>query len=424
MYKRETFDLEFKEKITRTFLKTVSAFSNYNDGKIIFGMSDKGVALGLDRIDDECLKIENMINDSIEPMPDYRIDTEVVDGAKLIVLRVYKGRSTPYYYKDKAYRRSDSATVEVDRLELGRLILEGINLNYEEMKSTKQDLEFTLLEKKLKETAGINEVDLDVLKTLNLYNKDGYYNIAGEVLADENTFMYSGIDIVRFGEGINQILDRETLVGKSLLWQHDRALEMFERYYTYEEIVGYRREKKELIPEKAYREALANAIIHRVWDLRAHVSISMFSDRIEIVSPGGLPAGISEEDYLNKNISMLRNPIIAGVFLRLRLIEQFGTGIARILGEYRKSLFKPSFNISENSIGVTLPLLEENQASLSEEEKVIYSLFRGEVEVTRRELEEESGFSKWRTLRIINDLLGRGLIKKFGQGPGTSYRRS
>jgi ATP-dependent DNA helicase RecG len=326
---KEKFNLEFKKEITKTFLKTVSAYSNYNDGQIIFGIDDNGDLVGMDHVEDECLKIENMINDSIEPSPSFKIEVEKIDEKTIIILDVMKGRDTPYYYKGKAYKRSDTSTLEVDRFELRRLAIEGINMDYEERKSSSQDLKFKKLESKLKEEAGIENINLDILKTLNLYNKDGYYNIAAELLADNNNMEFSGLDIVRFGKDISQILYRETISKKSLLSQYDRAIEIFEQYYQYEKIEGYIRVKKELIPKEAFRESLANAIVHRVWDINSYIQISMYEDRIEINSPGGLPEGIPTDEYLYGNISVLRNPIIAGVFYRLDIIEKFGTGITR-----------------------------------------------------------------------------------------------
>ena len=106
--------------------------------------------------------------------------------------------------------------------------------------------------------------------------------IDGELLADENDIEYSGVDIVRFEKDINQILYRETLSNKSVLSQYDKTIEIFERYYQYEEIEGYDRIKKELIPREAFREALANAIVHRIWDIKTHIQIGMYADRIEI----------------------------------------------------------------------------------------------------------------------------------------------
>ena len=421
MFEREKYDLEFKEKISKTFLKTVSAFSNYNDGKIIFGISDYGDIIGLDATDEECLKIENMINDSLDPVPDYKLDIKDLDGKQIIILNIFKGKHTPYYYKGKAYRRSNTSTLEVERLELNRLVMDGINIDYEEKKSSNQNLDFEILESKLKNIVGIENLSLDILKTLNLYDKDGYYNIAGELLADENYIEYSGIDIVRFGKDINQILYRKTLSNGSLLYQYDKTIEIFERYYQYEEIEGYERVRKELIPREAFRESLANAIVHRVWDIKTHIQIAMYKNRIEINSPGGLPAGISKEEYLSGNLSILRNPIIAGVFYRLNFIEQFGTGVMRIIDEYRESISKPRFEISENNIKIILPVIEIDKSNLAEDEVVIYNILKDEVELTRGELDEKSGFNKSKTLRIINGLVNKNLIRKLGRGPGTTY---
>jgi len=68
---------------------------------------------------------------------------------------------------------------------------------------------------------------------------------------------------------------------------------------------------------------LANAIVHRVWDINSYIKIAMYEDRIEINSPGDLPSDISSEEYLYGSISVLRSPIIAGIFYRLNIIEKF-----------------------------------------------------------------------------------------------------
>ena len=422
METKEKHNLEFKAEVARTFLKTISAYANYNNGEIIFGVDDNGDLVGIESAKDESLRIENMINDSIVPVPNFEIEVKEVGGKTIIVLEVKKGKDTPYYYQGKAYKRSDTSTVEVDRFELRRLAIEGINMDYEERKASSQDLSFTILESGLKEKAGIERINLDILKTLNLFNKDGYYNIAGELLADRNDIAFSGIDIVKFGKDINKILYRETISHKSLLAQFDRVIEIFEQYYQYEEIDGYNRIKKELIPKEAFRESLANAIVHRVWDTNSYIQIAMYEDRIEINSPGGLPEGISEEEYLYGNISVLRNPIIAGVFYRLDIIEKFGTGIARIIEEYIHSISKPGFDVSENNIRIVLPVTEIGKLDLSEDELLIYGLLKKEIELSRREIDLKSGFEKSKTLRIINSLVDKNIIQKLGKGAGTTYK--
>ncbi len=126
--------------------------------------------------------------------------------------------------------------LEVDRLELARLILEGQNVSFEELRVWKQDLSFHLLEEKLREKLGIAACTQDVLKTLELYSDREGYNHAAELFADTNEFC--GVDMVRFGDSISILPDRETHAHVSLLRQHDAALTMFRKYYQYEEIRG------------------------------------------------------------------------------------------------------------------------------------------------------------------------------------------
>lgn len=104
----------------------------------------------------------------------------------------------------------------------------------------------------------LNNIVLDILKTLDLYSDKTGYNRAAELLVDKNT--YPGLDIVRFGDNINAFLDREIIEGLSLIDQYNKSIDIFNKYYKYEVIDG--------------------------------------KDRIEISSPGGLPTGISEEEYL------------------------------------------------------------------------------------------------------------------------------
>ena len=336
---RESRTLEYKESISSTFLKTVSAFANYGSGEIIFGIADDGKIIGIPDPKAACLDIENRINDSIDPVPEYTLN--INEKTSVITLRVQEGLHKPYLYKAKAYRRNDTATIAVDRLELARLILEGQNSSFEELPASDQDLSFQILEDKLIAELHIDSFSKDTLKTLELYQEGSGFNKAGELLADRNKFC--GIDMVRFGDNINIILDRKTVEHVSILKQFDQALDMFRQYYEYERIKGSTREKISLIPEEAFREAVANALVHRTWDIDSHVNIAMFQDRIRITSPGGLPRGVSEEEYLRGGISILRNPIIGNVFYRLHMIEKFGTGIRRINDTYQSSMIKPVF---------------------------------------------------------------------------------
>ena len=415
---RESKFLEFKENISNTFLKTVSAYANFGTGVILFGISDDGTEKGLSDPIKCCLDIENRINDSISPIPVYSM--EVIEKTSVIRLTVQEGLHKPYLYKAKAYRRNDSATIEVDRLELTRLILEGQDISFEELPSKLKDLKFEVLSKKLKTVLELQDVTEDTLKTLELTKPGQEINIAGELLADRNSF--SGIDIVRFGNSISTILDRETYEHVSILEQYDKALALYRKYYQYEQIKGAVRESIFLIPEEAYREAIANALVHRQWDVASHISVSMFPDRIEITSPGGLPKGMHEEEYYRGGISILRNRIIGTVFLRLGMIERFGTGIRRINETYLNSDKKPIYSISENSIRVLLPVIKEHN-SLTDDENKVLELVKGRV-MSSSAIVEATGFGKSKVVIILNKLVSEGYIHSIGNGRGKKYTDS
>lgn len=288
---------------------------------------------------------------------------------------------------------------------------------FDELLATDQKLHFTYLEKKLQETIGIHALTEDILRTLGLYTKERQYNNAAALLSDKNTF--HGIDVARFGENINYILDRNTLAGISVLSQYDQAVHMYRQYYQYEVIDGMQRRQVENIPESAFREAVANAIVHRKWNMEAHIRIAMYSDRIEIFSPGGLPDGVTKDDYLNSRVSILRNPILGNVFFRMHYIEQFGTGIRRIREAYRDNPQNPVFDISDNVIHVILPVI--GHVDMTEDMKRVYELVRAGREISSGMAAQETGFSKSKVTGILKELAAKGYVQIIGRGRGTKY---
>lgn len=232
---------------------------------------------------------------------------------------------------------------------------------------------------------GIEQLTKDILKTLELYSDQNGFNNAAALLADNNHF--KGIDIIRFGDSIDEIMERKSV---------------------------------DKIPEKAFREAVANALVHRMWDIPVSIKISMYSDKIEISSPGGLPAGLSEDEYLNGQISLLRNPVIGNVFFRLKYIEKFGTGIMRINYAYKNILVKPEYRIFSNSIRIILPVIKSDY-KLNEAEKRLINILTDSGSMTRNEVEKAAEMEKSKTIRILNGLIDKNIIQKKGMGRATKY---
>lgn len=411
--KRETRDLEYKETISRSYLKTVSAFANFNDGTIIFGVTDDGDVVGVKNLNEECLNIENQINDSIKPKPDYSLRP---NENNTITLKVYKGLETPYRYNGKCYKRNDSGTIECDTLTENRLVLEGMNMSFEELPSKNRNCTFDILSKNLKETIDIENFNDDTLKSLNLLGKNGYNN-AANLLSDTNSF--PGIDIVAFGSDISQIRKRFILSNISLLKQYYESIKIFEDEYIIDKIDGGFRKKYELIPFEAFRETIANAIIHRTYDIPSNTKVEMYSDKIVVSSPGGLMPEIDLNAFLKGRYSYLRNPIIANVFHRLDIVEIFATGIKRINESYNDFEVKPTFDVTDSYISITLPIKKEIE--LTNNEKIVLKAINNKREYTRIELENLTGLKKDTIIRTLNVLIRKNLVIKKGAASNISY---
>ena len=416
---KENKALEYKSDLTKSYLKTVSAFANYGTGRIIFGVTDDYRIVPISDAKSFCESLENQMNDSLKPVPKY---TLTIQKDKTICLTVYQGENTPYLYNNKAYRRNDSATIEVDDYEMKRLILQGRNLNFEQLPSRDQNLTFHYLSEKFKEILNVQKLDLDTMKTLGLYSDKDGYNVVACLLADKNDFY--GLDIAVFGEDANTFKERVDLSGESVVKQYFDAIVVFERNYVVEKIVGTMRERIEKVPYEAFREALANAIIHRTYDVRIKTKVAFYSDHIEITSPGGLPSNLSKEQYLQGNISAMRNPNLAGVFHRLNIAETFATGIPRIKSCYENSLKKPDFRIFDTSVTVILPLISKQEPVLTKPESDLLKLLENNIAYTRSEIEEATRINKATLIRLLNSLIKKGLLIKEGKSSATTYRKA
>lgn len=414
---RESDTLEYKEKITDTFLKTVSAFANFKDGKIIFGVSDSLQIAGLPNLTKAALNIENKINDALNPVPEFRILVD--ETQETITLEVYKGNFAPYLYQGQAYIRKDSASVPVDRSKLMDMVLKDRNLSFDQLPADRSDLSFSTLEKLLKDKIGLDFLGKDTLTTLNLFNKSYGYTKAGLLFSSENDF--PGVDIIRFGKDGNEILARRTFENQSVLDIYEKVADFFYLFYSTERIDGIERKTSFRIPEIAFREAVANALVHRDWSIsNARIQISMMDDRVEITSPGGLPEDMTETLYFQEFYSVPRNPQIAYVFLRLGYIERFGTGIRRIMESYQKEIIKPSFRITEKTITVSLPVTGQLH-TLSSDEQKIYQFLKQNRFSSRKEIEEFCGFSRSKTTGLLNHLISSHILGKTGNSRATQY---
>jgi ATP-dependent DNA helicase RecG len=187
----------------------------------------------------------------------------------------------------------------------------------------------------------------------------------------------------------------------------------------------YRKDMRDY-PEDALREALLNAIIHRDYSFSASTLISVFDDRIEFVSIGGLPKGITINDIM-LGLSIPRNPNLSAIFYRLRLIEAYGTGIPKIMRSYDNNPKKPVIETSDNGFKIVLPNRNTSTSTLdradfTNNEKVLLRLLHKENAVQRRDVETALQISQAAAGRLLKELTGKGLVMTTGRGKNTEYR--
>jgi ATP-dependent DNA helicase RecG len=416
----ESKTIELKRTLTSNIYKSISAFSNLDGGSIFLGINDKGEVVGIVDLKNIKLNIENTINDVFTPRPIIDFINHETGGKSVLELKVIKGNNPPYFYKNISYMRTDTSTVPMDSKTLTRYMLSRENIGFDERGGNKNDLSFDYLENDLKETLGLEKLNESSLITLGLM-KNGLLNNAAILLSDNNDISNSYVDIAKFKISADTFVDRIKLEKQSSLKYYYDLLDLFNKYYPRLSVVSVpKRIEREQIPYGAFKEAILNAIVHRDYLVNRGIQISMYDYMIEINSPGGLPEGINKEIYLSGGTSIPRNKAIASVFFRLGIIDQFGTGIKRIIHNYNNTDEKPSFVIDDNQIKIILPVVGYEYHKLNEEEGII-SYLKSHPNSSRSKIESKLQIERATILRRLNELIESDLVKKIGNGPNVTY---
>jgi len=427
---RESLTMEFKREYTEDIKKTVISFANTEGGEILIGIDDDGTVVGVDDAHAIALQVTNSIRDSIKPDVTMfvRCETKELDGRIVVAVEVQRGTARPYYLAGKGIRpegvyvRQGASTVPATESAILKMIKETGGDNYETVRALNQELTFAIAEKAFKEER--IRFGTEQKRTLGIIGEDGAFSNLGLLLSDQCVHT---VKIAVFeGSGKTVFKDRAEFSG-SLLKQANDIYEYIDKHNrTKAEVSGLRRIDMRDYPPDAVREALLNSIVHRDYSYSGSILISLFDDRIEFVSLGGLPKGITYSDLM-LGVSVLRNDRLAQVFYRLRLIEAFGTGIPKIMECYRGQKAQPVIEISDNAFKITLPntnfgreVLPEDDG-LSDTERKVIGYLSGRDSASRREIEEAIGLSQSTTIRVLNALIDRQLILRLGRGKNTTY---
>lgn len=349
--------LMLEKKRSKSWLKSVSAFANGEGGTIIFGISDDDEIIGLTDAKSDAEIISEDIKTKLDPVPVVHLEFKELDGKKLILLHIYPGQETPYYYiGDKqrlAFVRIGNESVTADRMQLKALVLKGSGRTYDSLPSNYrfEDMAFSKLKsvhyKRLQRSFNESE-----FVSWGIIDENGKLTNAGALLADESPVRQSRIFCTRWNgldmtSGLGEAIDDVELEG-CVIGQLQDAVS-FVRNNSHKKWWKENDYREELpdYPERAVTEAIANAIIHRDYlQMGSEIHIDMYDDRMEIYSPGGMIDGRFIQQLNPLTVpSKRRNPLLADFFSRLGLMERRGSGMKKIIDSYKKFERLPNFHV-------------------------------------------------------------------------------
>ena len=347
----ETESVEFKKttgELKDGVISLASMLNKNGFATLYFGVRNDGEAVGQEIGDGTLRDISRTIAQTIKPQITPTITLELLDGKNIIKVSA-EGAEKPYSANGRYYIRSADEDREMPPEQLARFMQEKEHADVitkipaENQRLTFSQLKMLYSEKKLT----VNDETFEA--NLGLRNESGAYNLMAELLADENDF---SIKIVKFaGTDKSTVVRRNEYGFKCLAFSLTQVLTYIESLNDTKVTLGsIQREEETLFDFAAFKEAWQNALLHTKWQRRNPPAVYIFSDRIEIISTGGLAQNLSKDEFF-RGISHPVNAKLQKIFGQLGFVEQTGHGIPLIIQRYGMQ----AFEVMENFINVTIP---------------------------------------------------------------------
>jgi ATP-dependent DNA helicase len=345
----ESKTLELKERLpdNKSIAKTVIAFANTSGGKIIVGINDKLNITGVDANSVYALKdkIASVIFDSCSPDILPEIYTININGKLLLVIEIFRGNLIPYFLKSEgvadgvyirvgATNRKASPQIIEELQRHKRYVSFDEEINYDITVS-----ESDMIPLKARFAKAGKTLNDEKLKNLNLIKTNrGITYPTNALLILLGKFPHCSVKCARFkGVTMETFIDKKEYRGNIFSVLENTQNFILNHINLSAKIEGLYRTDSYEIPLIALREALINALIHRDYaNFGRDIKVGVYDDIVNIVSPGALPNIVTIEDIL-RGRSEIRNKVIANVFKELGLIEQWGSGISRIMIACKKA---------------------------------------------------------------------------------------
>ena len=355
-------EMEFKRSLGKNLGRELCAFANSGGGTLLIGVSGRGRIVGVDNRNLAKSRIQSVARSAEPPI---RIDIDRV--ADVLQVTIPPQHHKPYSFRGRFFRRDGATSQRMSRAEIEDLFYVTGRLHFDRTPCPEFTIERHLDDEgwarfslRAKIPQGMDRIaallNLGLIDARQRVTHAGAWLIAPDIRTVTTSAHVSCA--LFLGKTKSRILDRRdfhrdvpSMVDAAAAW-------VLSKINVRLVIRGMRREDVPELPEEALREALANAVAHRDYRSPANVQVHVFKDRVEIVSPGGLPQGMTEADLGTKSVP--RNPLLFGMLYRMGVTEHIGSGIRRIHDLCREhGARQPMIDVAEHWVTVTFPRADQ-----------------------------------------------------------------
>lgn len=354
----ESRTLEFKRTLAKNLGRELCAFANSGGGTVLIGISRRGKILGTTDHARAKSRIQDIARSADPPIA---VNIDAIDNVLRVTIPPQPHK--PYSFGGRFFRRDGVTSRRMSMAEIeelfhatGRLHFDRTPCPHFNIESHLDDAVWAVFSRRAKVPEAMDRIaalrNLGLVDARQRMTRAGAWLMARDIRSVTTSAHVSCA--LFLGRTKSRILDRRDFHGDVPSMIDDAMAWILAKINVALIVRGVRREERPELPEEALREAVANAVAHRDYRSAGNVQVYVFKDRVEIVSPGGLPEGMTKADLEAK--SLPRNPLLFSMLHRMGVVEHIGSGIRRILdGCKEHGVPEPVIDVSAEWVTVTFP---------------------------------------------------------------------
>lgn len=440
----ENSTTEFKERCDQETIETAAAFANTNGGAILIGVSDyreiTGITIGKETLRD----VANRISQAIDPRVVMELESANIEGKSVLLVQITESQIKPVSVKGICYKRVGNSNRVMSPQEIAQMHLKSVGQTWDQL-SVVSAKNHDIDEQKIQWYLTRREASRNVAQPQNMAVPDLLRNI--DCISEEETLNHAGIlffgkhpqrffhnaqlRVVRFkGTSVTHpVIDRLDCSGT--LWEIVNATEEFIRknirLLSFRTSKSFQRDDKFEYPLDALREAIINGLIHRNYQEPADVRVFIFDNRVEIISPGTFPEGVSPDKPMHKPV----NPILTQLMYDVGFIEKYGSGIKmmqRLCEEWENTEPRYELHPLETKVIFDSPIqettiveIDDISEQLNDRQKNALFYVQTNRQIARKEYVEINDVSVRIAHKELRDMVDKGILTVVGKGRSTKY---